>query len=80
VFAFDWGDENFRFELHPEPGGTLLVFTNTLDDRSKLAKVGAGWHLCLDVLAAELDGRGPGWKPEERWSELYEAVYQPALG
>jgi uncharacterized protein YndB with AHSA1/START domain len=80
VFAFDWGEENLRFELRPEPGGTLLVFTNTLDDRSKLAKVGAGWHLCLDVLAVELDGREPGWKPEERWGELYEAVYQPAFG
>jgi uncharacterized protein YndB with AHSA1/START domain len=80
VFAFDWGEENLRFELLPEPGGCVLVFTNTLDDRSKLARVGAGWHLCLDVLAANLDGRQPPWTPEERWSALYETVYRPAFG
>jgi uncharacterized protein YndB with AHSA1/START domain len=80
VFAFDWGGENLRFELQPEPGGCLLVFTNTLDDRSKLARVGAGWHLCLDVLEVNLDGREPPWKPDERWRGLYEAIYQPASG
>src|SRR6266511_1871394 len=51
VFAFDWGEENLRFELRREGDGCLLVFNNTLDDRSKLARVGAGWHLCFEVLA-----------------------------
>src|SRR6266542_1950831 len=66
VFAFDWGEENLRFELRREGDGCLLVFNNTLDDRSKLARVGAGWHLCLDVLEANLDGRQLPWKPAGR--------------
>jgi uncharacterized protein YndB with AHSA1/START domain len=31
-------------------------------------------------LRPELDGLGPGRKPDERWSELYEAIYRPAFG
>jgi hypothetical protein len=79
VFAFDWGEENLRFELRREGDGCLLVFTNTLDDRSKLARVGAGWHLCLDVLEANLDGRQLPWKPDERWNQLYSTIYQQAF-
>jgi len=76
VFAFDWGEENLRFELLPDRDGCLLVFTNTLDDRSKLARVGAGWHLCLDVLEANLDGLRLPWEPDERWSQLYGDIYE----
>jgi uncharacterized protein YndB with AHSA1/START domain len=79
VLAFDWGPENLRFELRPEPHGCLLVFTNTLDDRSKLARVGAGWHLCLDLLEAELDGRAVPWDPDERWKRLYGDIYETAF-
>jgi len=79
VFAFDWGEENLRFELRREGDGCLLVFNNTLDDRSKLARVGAGWHLCLDVLEANLDGRQLPWKPDERWNQLYSTIYQQAF-
>src|SRR5438128_7201639 len=79
VFAFDWGEENLRFELRPEGDGCLLVFTNTLDDRSKLARVGAGWHLCLDVLEANLDGRKLPWKPGERWNQLNSAHHERAF-
>jgi uncharacterized protein YndB with AHSA1/START domain len=79
VFAFDWGEENLRFELRPERDGCLLVFTNTLDDRSKLARVGAGWHLCLDVLEANLDGRDLAWSPDERWNQLYSTIYERAF-
>jgi hypothetical protein len=79
VFAFDWGGENLRFELRPERDGCLLVFTNTLDDRSKLARVGAGWHLCLDVLEADLDGRDLAWSSDERWDQLYSTIYERAF-
>src|SRR6266508_694673 len=68
-----------RYELRREGDGCLLVFNNTLDDRSKLARVGAGWHLCLDVLEANLDGRQLPWKPDERWNQLYSTIYQQAF-
>ena len=46
------------------------MFTDTLADRGKAARDGAGWHVCLDGLGARLDGTaGPGG---DRWTELYE--------
>src|SRR6266566_1022821 len=68
-----------RYERRPARDGCLLVFTNTLDDRSKLARVGAGWHLCLDVLEANLDGRDLAWSPDERWDQLYSTIYERAF-
>jgi uncharacterized protein YndB with AHSA1/START domain len=79
VFAFDWGHENLRFELRPEGQGCVLVFTHRFEDRSGAARFAAGWHLCLDVLEAELDGRQTPWAPGDRWNELYGGIYETAF-
>ena len=41
---------------HPV-GGELELLEDTLDERGKAARDGAGWHTCLDALETSLDGR-----------------------
>lgn len=55
VFSFTWGTELLRFELIPEGGNTILVFTQVLTHPSVAARNGAGWHECLKALDAVLD-------------------------
>jgi len=59
VFAYLWGADLFRWELHPGADGCLLVFTQAMGEQGRAARDGAGWHVCLDHLVARLDGTGP---------------------
>jgi len=80
LLEYRWGEEILRFELAPEAGGgTRLTFLNTFDELGKAARDAAGWHACLDVLAAHLDGQEPSWQPMERWREVHP-VYVERLG
>ena len=78
LLEFTWSDEVMRFELSDDGhGGTVLRFVNTFADLGKAARDAAGWHSCLDVLEAMLDGTKP---PEERWNDVhphYVAVFPP---
>lgn len=56
TLAYAWGEDELRWDLRPHDDGTLLVLEHTFDDRWKAARDAAGWHLCLDALAAALDG------------------------
>jgi uncharacterized protein YndB with AHSA1/START domain len=57
VLAYTWGEDLLRFELQRcGEGGCRLVLLHTFDDRFKAARYAAGSHLCLDSLAASLDG------------------------
>ena len=63
-----------RFELHPDGTGTELVLLDLLDEKGKAARDAAGWHVCLDRLAAHLDGAGevPQWRDvHERYVEEF---------
>jgi uncharacterized protein YndB with AHSA1/START domain len=85
ALAFSWGEDHLRFELSPAVGGTQtdLRFTVELGTADKAARDGAGWHVCLDRLAAVLGGgseeafRGAteGWR---RHYEEYERRGFPA--
>jgi uncharacterized protein YndB with AHSA1/START domain len=57
AFAYSWGGEMLRFELRPDDGGCVLVFTHVFDDRALSAQHATGWDLHLDRLEATLDGR-----------------------
>ncbi|MHB8576922.1 MAG: SRPBCC family protein [Dehalococcoidia bacterium] len=74
-----WGDEVLRFELQADGTGTLLTFVNTIDELGKAARDAAGWHVCLDALARELDGEQAPWKPGERWGQVHPS-YVAAFG
>ena len=70
LFEYTWEDETLRFELRPDgDDGTLLVFTDAMDDRDRAARNAAGWHACLDALATLLAGQSPA-SPKEHAADI----------
>jgi uncharacterized protein YndB with AHSA1/START domain len=76
VFAFTWGEDLLRFELHPAAQGCTLVFTHSFANRASAPRSGAGWSICLSRLLALLDGTNA---EGEKWRE-YFARYSDELG
>lgn len=74
ILEFTWDKDVVRFELYPENEGCRLVFIekiNSITDHTP--KDLAGWHVCLDVIQALLDGetiesRKAEW---EKWHPKY---------
>ncbi|HWO73109.1 MAG TPA: SRPBCC family protein [Dehalococcoidia bacterium] len=68
LLEFRWGPDIIRIELRSVPGGTELTLLDVLDERGKGARDAAGWHVCLDNLAAHLagvataDDSGAAWR------------------
>ncbi len=72
LMEFMWGADRIRIELEPanEVGSaTRLTLYDTLDERGKAARDGAGWHVCLDDLEvalsdlpSDLRPAGTDWK------------------
>jgi uncharacterized protein YndB with AHSA1/START domain len=57
VIAWSWGEERYRFELHPDGDGCRLVFVHVFDDRlGPAAQHAAGWEAYLSRLSAHLAG------------------------
>lgn len=56
LFEFRWGPDVIRLELRPAGDRTVMTLLDTLAERGKAARDGAGWHTCLDALAAALEG------------------------
>ncbi len=88
LLAYTWVKEgerpdHLRWELHPHDEGCVLILVHTFEDRLKAARDGAGWHVCLDALAADLDGlpdpRGTDPDVPGPWSAL-NAEYQRRFG
>jgi uncharacterized protein YndB with AHSA1/START domain len=71
LMEFRWGTDVLRLELEPTEGGTLLTLLDTLDERGKAARDGAGWHKCLDSLGAHLDGDPDAREQMASWSEVH---------
>ena len=55
VMELLWGVDVVRIEIRATEQGTRLTLLDTLGERGKAARDGAGWHLCLDSLAAHLN-------------------------
>jgi uncharacterized protein YndB with AHSA1/START domain len=66
-----WGPDTLRLELHPVAEGTLLILLDTLEELGKAARDGAGWHTCLDGLAALLDHKNNPRDAMDRWREVH---------
>ncbi len=71
--AIAWGDSGeVSFELAPKGDEVLLTVIHCrLPDRATMLKVGAGWHMHLDILVARATGKEPApfW---DGWSRLRE--------
>jgi uncharacterized protein YndB with AHSA1/START domain len=79
LLEFRWGPDTLRFELEDAGDNTVLVFTDTIDERGKAARDAAGWHACLDVLEYELAGESAPWTSTERWADVHDG-YIDAFG
>ncbi|UUZ81910.1 SRPBCC family protein [Paenibacillus sp. P26] len=75
VLEYTWGKDRVRFELYPEEGGCHLVLIEKIREiTDHTPKDLAGWHVCLDVISALLDGRTLDRKDE--WRAQYEKYVQ----
>ncbi|HEX6938815.1 MAG TPA: SRPBCC family protein [Longimicrobiales bacterium] len=78
LLEFTWGasadgaspPEWVRIELEPDGDGCHLTFTTTYDEVGKSARDAAGWHVCLDLLAARLAGEAPSADAHAAWAPL----------
>jgi uncharacterized protein YndB with AHSA1/START domain len=72
VLEYTWGEDIVRFELYPEPEGCRLVLIEKIKEiTNHTPRDLAGWHVCLDVIHALLDGRTIESR-EEEWKKWYE--------
>jgi uncharacterized protein YndB with AHSA1/START domain len=76
LMELTWGGDVLRFELSPDGEGTALALIVEMEEFGKLARDGAGWHVCLDRLSQSLAGEPAG---PDRWREL-NAGYVERLG
>jgi uncharacterized protein YndB with AHSA1/START domain len=79
VFAFRWGKDLLRFELSAEGDGCMLVFTHTFANRASAPRSAAGWSVCIDSLAALVDGAGESGVAGDSWHDYY-VRYRRDLG
>ncbi|MEH6945371.1 SRPBCC family protein [Bacillus sp. JJ722] len=72
LLEFEWGEGRVRFEVIPMSADSLLVlkeYLPTLNDHTP--KDLAGWHVCLHMLSALLDGNIMEF-PKDEWEQWYE--------
>jgi len=70
LLEFTWGEDTLRIEIEPDGDGCILTFSDTITELGKAARDGAGWHVCLDGLEADLDGRPAPTMPES-WQAIH---------
>ncbi|WP_424533150.1 SRPBCC family protein [Sphaerisporangium viridialbum] len=58
VFAFTWDRDVLHWEIRPIAEGSLLILTQTFDDRYGAPSFAAGWHTCVAALDGALSGAG----------------------
>jgi uncharacterized protein YndB with AHSA1/START domain len=80
VLEFRWDtNDTLRFEVRPDGDGCELTLLDTFDELGKAARDAAGWHTCLDALAADLDGGPAPAQSEDAWKQLF-AFYSEQFG
>jgi uncharacterized protein YndB with AHSA1/START domain len=69
------GEGTLRFELRPEGGGCVLMFTHAFTDRDQAALTAAGWDRCFARLDA-LYGEHPMSESEslEAWLDVHDRL------
>jgi uncharacterized protein YndB with AHSA1/START domain len=75
LLTIAWGKGDVTFELKEKGDKVLLTLTHRgLDDRGARTMIAAGWHMHLDILAAEASGTdAPSfWSGWVKLREAYE--------
>ncbi|WP_058300685.1 SRPBCC family protein [Gorillibacterium timonense] len=71
ILEYTWGEDKVCFELIPESDGCRLFLIETMGTLTNhTPKDLAGWDVCLDVIAALLEGRTFEGR-REKWEERY---------
>ncbi|AAT59970.1 MULTISPECIES: SRPBCC family protein [Bacillus cereus group] len=75
VLEFTWDKDRVRFEIHKEENGSLLLlkeYIHELTDHTP--KDIAGWHICLDLFSAVLEGEEKEFSKDkwQQWFEIYK--------
>ena len=68
---FRWGPDVIRIEVRPVAQGTKLTLLDTLQERGKAARDGAGWHTCLDGLVSHLAGDPSSRDAMSQWRSVH---------
>ena len=71
AIEFRWGPDLVRIELRLVGEGTELTLLDTLEERGKAARDGAGWHTCLDALEAALAGEDEARAQMDTWAAVH---------
>jgi uncharacterized protein YndB with AHSA1/START domain len=71
-----WGDDVLRFEIDAHGGASVLTLTVTFEELGKVARDGAGWHACLDLLGCVVAGQVAPWTSAERWKEVHDTYVE----
>lgn len=74
VLEYTWGEDQVRFELYPEADGCKLILIEKINQMTNhTPKDLAGWHVCLQVIAALLDGQTVHSREDEweKWHKEY---------
>jgi uncharacterized protein YndB with AHSA1/START domain len=71
LFEFRWGPDVLRLELEAAGESTVLTLLDTLAERGKAARDGAGWHTCLDALTAALEGDPDARHAMDGWEDTH---------
>jgi uncharacterized protein YndB with AHSA1/START domain len=83
LLEYTWEQDVLRWELAPTAAGTRLTLRHTVEDKSWIPRVTAGWHLCLDVaeraLAGAPVGRIVGEQAKEHGFQDLHAAYEERL-
>ncbi|MGI2327534.1 SRPBCC domain-containing protein [Planococcus sp. YIM B11945] len=80
VLAFEWAEDHVRFEVEEENGGACLRLIETIRRITpQTPRDLAGWHVCLDVIQALLEGneiqRGQEWEVQyPEYKRLMESM------
>lgn len=76
ILEYTWAEDRVRFELTVEPEGCKLVLKELISQMtSHTPRDLAGWHVCLDVIEALLDGRTIESR-ENEWNNWYPKYVQ----
>lgn len=76
VLEYTWGEDIVRFELYPESAGCRLVLIEQITSiTGHTPKDLAGWHVCLEVITALLDGTTMDSR-ENEWEAWYQKYVQ----